>query len=103
MFADRDKLIFRVNAYACWIVAWLGLNHVLAANHYLGLTYYTLPIPMPLYQTAIAIAVLTTAASLWALKALAYRLVLLAAVLGLPSALVGSSGWVRAALFLVKG
>ena len=69
MFGDRDKLIFRINGYACWAVAWLGLNHALAANDYLGLTYYSLPIPAILYQAAIGVAGVTTLATVVALAA----------------------------------
>src|SRR4029077_9048578 len=45
MFSDRAKTILRLNGYACWIVAWLGLNHELSTGTwYLGLTYFSLPI-----------------------------------------------------------
>ena len=44
---------------------------------------------------------LLSEASLWASKALEYRLAQLAAALGLPSALVGSLGWAKAAPFPV--
>ena len=47
--------------------------------------------------------VLLSEASLWASKAPGYQLALLAAGLGLPSALVESSGWVKAAPFPVTG
>ena len=68
MFSDRAKAIFRINGYACWIVAWLGLNHALAApNNYLGLTYFTLPVPQPIYSVAIVAAVCSTLAVAWVL------------------------------------
>ena len=65
MFSPTAKAIFRANGYACWLLAWLGLNHALAkATPYLGLTYYTFPLPTVLYQAAIAIAAATTLAVL---------------------------------------
>jgi hypothetical protein len=69
MFSDRAKLVFRINGYACWAVAWLGLNHTLAANPYLGIVYYSLPFPEAAYTASIAIATLTTLAALAALAA----------------------------------
>jgi hypothetical protein len=63
MFSDRAKTILRLNGYACWMVAWLGLNHELSTgSRYIGLTYFSLPIPTPFYVASIAIAVLTTLA-----------------------------------------
>ena len=65
MFSDRAKAILRLNGYACWIVAWVGVNHALPqANGYLGLTYFSLPLPSALYYVTIAAAVLTTLAVL---------------------------------------
>jgi len=68
MFSDRAKTIFRINGYACWMVAWLGVNHALSTGTwYLGLTYFSLPIPTPLYVASIVIATLTTVAVLFVL------------------------------------
>jgi hypothetical protein len=65
MFSDAAKTILRANGYACWLVAWFGLNHAIAkATPALGLTFYTLPLPTILYQAAIAVAGLTTIAAL---------------------------------------
>jgi hypothetical protein len=65
MFSTPAKTIFRLNGYACWLVAWLGLNHALSkATPYVGITYYTFPLPAIVYQTAIALAAATTLASL---------------------------------------
>jgi hypothetical protein len=65
MFSDRAKSILRLNGYACWMVAWLGLNHALSTGTwYLGLTYFSLPIPTFIYVTSIVIASLTTLAVL---------------------------------------
>jgi len=68
MFSDRAKTILRLNGYACWMVAWLGLNHALSTGTwYLGLTYFSLPIPTPFYVASIAVATLTTLAVLFVL------------------------------------
>ena len=65
MFADRAKLLLRLNGYACWMVAWLGLNHELSTGSwYIGLTYFSLPIPNFVYVASIVIASLTTLAVL---------------------------------------
>src|SRR5215471_6496299 len=63
MFSNAAKTIFRVNAYACWIVAWLNLNHAIStAVQYAGLRYYTLPLPPFLFYAAVMIATATTMA-----------------------------------------
>ena len=72
-FSVRAKSVLRFNAYACWMVAWIGVNHALPkALAYLGITYYTLPIPQAVYYTAITVAVGSTLATL-ALLALQWR------------------------------
>jgi multisubunit Na+/H+ antiporter MnhC subunit len=74
MFDARAKTLLRLNGYACWMVAWLGLNHAIAkANPYLGLTYYTFPLPNAFYYTAIGIAAVTTLAALFVLARLWHR------------------------------
>src|SRR5437588_814659 len=56
MFSDRAKSIFRANGYACWMVAWLGMNHALSTGTwYLGLTYFSLPIPTFVYVASIVV------------------------------------------------
>ena len=66
MFSDRAKTIFRINGYACWIVAWVGVNHALSEpNGYIGLTYFSLPLPNALYYATITVAAATTLASLY--------------------------------------
>ena len=65
MFSDRAKSILRFNGYACWMVAWLGMNHALSTGTwYLGLTYFSLPIPTFVYVASIVVASLTTLAVL---------------------------------------
>jgi len=69
LFAASAKSVLRFNAYACWMVSWIGINHALPkALGYLGITYYTLPIPELVHDAAIAIALsstLVTLAFLW--------------------------------------
>jgi hypothetical protein len=68
MFSDRAKTILRLNGYACWMVAWLGLNHAISkGTWYLGLTYFSLPIPTPVYVAAIAITAANTLAVFYVL------------------------------------
>src|SRR5437773_2564279 len=63
MFSDRAKSILRLNGYACWMVAWLGMNHALSTGAwYIGFTYFSLPIPTPVYVASIVVASLTTLA-----------------------------------------
>jgi hypothetical protein len=65
MFSNRAKTVFRINGYACWMVAWVGGNHALStANGYIGLTYFSLPIPNAVYYETIGVGVLTTFAAL---------------------------------------
>jgi len=72
-FSARAKSVLRFNAYACWMLAWIGVNHALPkALAYLGITYYTLPIPQAVYHTTIAVAVGSTLATL-ALLTLRWR------------------------------
>ena len=64
MFSDNAKTILRANGYACWMVAWLALNHAIAArNFYISLTYFSLPIPTWIYQSAIAVLAVTSLAT----------------------------------------
>ncbi len=65
MFSDRAKSILRLNGYACWMVAWLGMNHELSTGAwYIGFTYFSLPIPTPVYVASIVVASLSTLAVL---------------------------------------
>lgn len=65
-FSDRAKLIFRVNAYACWILAWLLMNNGLTSklHHFDGLSYFTFALPVPLFYAALVICEITSAAVL---------------------------------------
>lgn len=65
MFSDRGKLILRANGYASWMVAWLAVNHAFSSrNYYIGLAYFSLPIPTWIYHLSIVGLVLTSAATL---------------------------------------
>jgi len=67
-FTDQAKLLFRINGYACWLVAWVAINHAIAqAVPYLGLVYYTFDIPTLAYQIMCAVAAVTSLAVLWTL------------------------------------
>jgi hypothetical protein len=64
-FSDAEKMFFRINGYACWMVAWLSLNHALSKGEpYLGIVYYSFPFPTLLYQCAIVLSVLTSLGTL---------------------------------------
>ena len=68
MFSERAKTVFRINGYTCWITAWLGSIRALSEpNDYIGLTYFSFPVPQPVYDAAIVVAVLTTLAALFVL------------------------------------
>ena len=63
MFSDRAKAVFRANGYACWMVAWLAVNHAISrGTPYIGLTYFSFPVPEPVYVAAIVVASCTTLA-----------------------------------------
>ena len=66
-FSTSEKWIFRANGYACWLAAWAAANHAVAKNDYLGLAWFSLPLPVALYDASIGAAVLTTLAAGYAL------------------------------------
>jgi hypothetical protein len=64
MFSDSAKSVLRANGYASWMVAWLGLNHAISTrNDYIGLIYFSLPLPVWIYQTAVVALVITSVAT----------------------------------------
>src|SRR5947209_1117431 len=64
MFSDRAKTILRANGYATWLVAWLAVNHAISTrNYYIGLNYFSLAIPGWIYQSAIAVLIVTSLAT----------------------------------------
>ena len=63
MFSDNEKIILRANGYACWMVAWLAINHAVSSrNFYISLNYFSLPIPAWIYRFAIAVLAVTSLA-----------------------------------------
>jgi hypothetical protein len=65
VFSDRAKLILRANGYASWMVAWLAVNHALSGrDYYIGLAYFSLPIPTWIYQLSIAVLFVTSVVTL---------------------------------------
>ena len=64
MFPDSAKTIFRLNGYAAWFAAWLGLNHAISTrNDYIGLVYFSIPLPAWVYQSAVAVLAVTSVAT----------------------------------------
>ncbi len=64
-FSENVKRMLRINSYACWLVTWIGLNNTVAkAAPQIGMTYYTLPLPAPLYRLILIAAIISTAAVL---------------------------------------
>lgn len=64
MFSDSAKSILRANGYASWFAAWLGLNHAISTrNDYIGLAYFSFPLPAWIYQSAIVVLVVTSVAT----------------------------------------
>ncbi len=64
MFPDSAKTIFRLNGYAAWFAAWLGLNHAISTrNDYIGLVYFSIPLPAWVYQSAVAVLAVSSVAT----------------------------------------
>lgn len=63
-FADREKKFFLVNAFACWIFAWMMLNRSVAESDFWGLKFYSLAVPDPLFYAAGGAFALTSVAIL---------------------------------------
>lgn len=61
-FNDREKRLFLLNGYACWILAWMMVNERVSESDFWGLKYYTLAIPMELIYAAGAVVTMTTLA-----------------------------------------
>ncbi|MEM7021141.1 MAG: hypothetical protein AAF637_00975 [Pseudomonadota bacterium] len=77
-FNERDKAVFLYNAYACWILFWLGANWYVSERHLWGLNSYSVPVPEGLLWVAGLAVAVTTALTL---RAFAMRLI---AGAGLP-------------------
>lgn len=66
-FDEREKKVLLVNAYACWIASWLGLNWAAGESQYWGLPNVAIPIPDALFYAGIAAAAVTTLALIYIL------------------------------------
>jgi hypothetical protein len=65
-FPAFAKTVLRVNAYACWMVSWIGINHALSSPiSFLGITYYTVPIPSAAYYAALAVGAASSLAAIF--------------------------------------
>ncbi len=63
-FSDIAKTVLLVNSYACWAASWLVVNRVVAERDFLGLSYYTFPVPDQAMTAALIVLGLTTTMSL---------------------------------------
>src|SRR5262249_25106923 len=55
-FSEREKIALRLNAYACWILSWLGVNSTFGAmTTQWGIAYSALPAPAAVYYLAAAV------------------------------------------------
>jgi len=66
-FDDNEKKILLVNAYACWVASWLGLNVAAADSQYWDVPTLALPVPEFLFHAGIAVAGITSLAMLYML------------------------------------
>jgi len=66
-FDDREKKILLVNAYACWVASWLGLNFIATDSQYWGVPTVAIPVPQLLFHAGIAVAGVTSAVMLYML------------------------------------
>ena len=63
-FTATAKSVLVVNAYVCWAASWLVVNRVVAERDFLGLAYYTLPVPDQAMTASLVALGLTSAAAL---------------------------------------
>jgi hypothetical protein len=63
-FSQTARNVLLVNAYVCWAASWLLVNRVIAAQDFLGLAYYTIPVPDQAMLASFAALGLTSLASL---------------------------------------
>lgn len=50
-FTDKEKLCLRINALIVWLTSWMFLNRILIEQEVYGLSYFTLGVPQPLFET----------------------------------------------------
>lgn len=60
-YSDVEKNWLLLNAYTTWIFSWIAINYFLGTTpkQYLGLEYFTIPVPAPLVFLAAACAATT--------------------------------------------
>lgn len=63
-FTPTARNVLLVNSYICWAASWLVVNRVVAERDFLGLSYYTLPVPDQAMLASLIVLGLTSAASL---------------------------------------
>jgi hypothetical protein len=66
-FSDKEKDLFRYNAYTCWWLYWLFANEQIFERNLWGLSYYSFDIPDIVLLAAMVIATATTLAALFVL------------------------------------
>lgn len=59
-FSSREKQVFRINAYACWLYFWLLANTAFAESHFWGVSYFSFNIPKYLAHGALAAMMATS-------------------------------------------
>jgi hypothetical protein len=64
-FSDKEKDLFRYNAYACWWLYWLFANEQIFERNLWGLSYYSFDIPDIVLFAAMVFAAATTVATLF--------------------------------------
>ena len=64
-FADKEKDLFRYNAYTCWWLYWLFANEQISERNLWGLSYYSFDIPDSVLFAAMVFAAATTTVTLF--------------------------------------
>lgn len=64
-FTARGKRILLINAYVCWIAAWLRTNGLPSHRSFLGFPYDAVALPAFLTTVALALAACSSLAALW--------------------------------------
>jgi hypothetical protein len=72
-FDSNEKNILQINAYACWVFAWLLLTYTLGQRSLFGIEYYLLNVDVAWVYVAGGIAAATTAMTLGMLVLKGYR------------------------------
>jgi hypothetical protein len=66
-FQNADKLVFRLNGYAIWFLAWLSGNTAVSRHEFLTLQYYTFEAPAIALNLMGVLAAVTGVATVWIL------------------------------------